>query len=717
MVFLVSWTRSACPISRWCWIGHLFLQLRPDATLLFILFVAAPGTAIYLWTPRIFPDQIWAMRRFLPAALPLFIIFAALTVDVIVKALATIELGIRFRHWFWAAAAASLLVFPLGSIWRVRNSETQAGYISAIYDICEGLDDAAVAFVPSDRAYLFAQTLRGWCDIPTGRLVKPLTSSELVELADYWSTRERTFWIVGETSEALAAAAPERAERRNLARLSREPKIDGSHSPRTASRIPDRVIVAVRRPRASIREMNIRREARKGIELTYPLRAIRRAMRRVILAAPSPIQSRLRHACEMVLRVLGSTETGTETAKSVRPSDRAEITRQKIIANEDPPIKRPPSRQLPMPEGLRSDDIESIFRSWSVNDEPVGHLDGYVSDSICRFLHTWGLVKDETGSCLELGSNPYFTTYLLGEFTSLDVSLANYYEQRGRTSETISFRVPGSPRRTMMVRESEMFNVEEDRFPYADGSFSVVLFCEMIEHLLMNPVTSLHEIHRVLISGGTLVVTTPNVVRLGNVAAIFDGRNIYDPYSGYGPYGRHNREYTCAELLRLLKFTGFEPVEWFTAEGQRSDTAWTSRRELAPVLAARPEELGQYLFVKARSTANSAERSTNVSLPKLAIRPARRRMSGAGDAPSGTFSTYRFADNSGTRRCRDRQRVTGSSLRVSRGPSNPALPPRSMVRSRPPWISTPLRMIASTRCTSTASIRSIPARMMSRNPR
>jgi hypothetical protein len=36
------------------------------------------------------------------------------------------------------------------------------------------------------------------------------------------------------------------------------------------------------------------------------------------------------------------------------------------------------------------------------------------------------------------------------------------------------------------------------------------------------------------------------------------GNNIDDPYSSYGPYGRHNREYNKHELHMLLTYLGFE---------------------------------------------------------------------------------------------------------------------------------------------------------------
>ena len=42
---------------------------------------------------------------------------------------------------------------------------------------------------------------------------------------------------------------------------------------------------------------------------------------------------------------------------------------------------------------------------------------------------------------------------------------------------------------------------------------------------------------RVLKPLGAMILTNPNVVRLENVAKLMSGANVYDAYSGYGPYG------------------------------------------------------------------------------------------------------------------------------------------------------------------------------------
>lgn len=256
---------------------------------------------------------------------------------------------------------------------------------------------------------------------------------------------------------------------------------------------------------------------------------------------------------------------------------------------------------MPVPEGLTIADIETVWRSWSVNGEPAGHLDIYLDDSLWRFLHTWGLAREGgSGRCLELGANPYFTTYLLDQYTELDLTLANFFANEcERIRDDVRYTTSDG-RPCLLTYESVLFNVEEDKFPFDSDSFEVVLFCEMIEHLLMDPLAALREIHRVLKPGGILVLTTPNSCRLQNVVSMVNGVNIYDPYSGFGPYGRHNREYTRHELHRLLEFAGFDVDCSFTADGApQALQDWPYREEVEELVSWRVDDLGQYLFIRA----------------------------------------------------------------------------------------------------------------------
>src|SRR5207248_2975856 len=67
--------------------------------------------------------------------------------------------------------------------------------------------------------------------------------------------------------------------------------------------------------------------------------------------------------------------------------------------------------------------------------------------------------------------------------------------------------------------------------PFADGHFRCVIGLSVLEHL-MKPCAFLHECHRVLEPGGTLVILTPNISTYFTAALILAGRM---PSSGPHP--------------------------------------------------------------------------------------------------------------------------------------------------------------------------------------
>jgi SAM-dependent methyltransferase len=203
---------------------------------------------------------------------------------------------------------------------------------------------------------------------------------------------------------------------------------------------------------------------------------------------------------------------------------------------------------------------------------------------------------------------------LLRHFTRLELTLANYFSPSipAKAAQEITYKGLGTHKAVTELLDYHHFSVESEPFPFGEASFDVVLFCEIIEHLQIDPVAVLREIHRVLRPGGTLILTTPNVSRLENVTKMIAGVNIYDPYSGYGAYGRHNREYNKHELHLLLGYCGFDIEAMFTADVHPNNAAGFFPVEpVIPLLKAREQDLGQYIFVRCR--ANRPSRSKKPS--------------------------------------------------------------------------------------------------------
>ncbi|NJK80253.1 MAG: methyltransferase domain-containing protein [Chloroflexaceae bacterium] len=183
----------------------------------------------------------------------------------------------------------------------------------------------------------------------------------------------------------------------------------------------------------------------------------------------------------------------------------------------------------------------------------------YVHDAIGRILQTMRLIPPAPAAnarLLELGANPYFMTLLLKKFHTYELRFANYFGEKV-TQPCNEQTISSEKYNETHTFQYEHFNVELQDFLYEDASFDGVLFCEILEHLTCNPMHTLNEIHRVLKPGGFVIVTTPNMLRWEHLRDLALGRNINDPYSGLGPYGRHNREYTPSEVINLLQDSGF----------------------------------------------------------------------------------------------------------------------------------------------------------------
>lgn len=220
-------------------------------------------------------------------------------------------------------------------------------------------------------------------------------------------------------------------------------------------------------------------------------------------------------------------------------------------------------------------------------------------------MHTLNLIPDGTGSLLEIGSNPYFTSLLIKKFTRYALTCTNYFGGETHSAhQEVRSSLDGETIRFDYVNH----NVEACDFPLEE-QFDVVLFCEVIEHLTMDPLLVLSRIKDIMKPDGCLILSTPNVARLENVARMLAGANIYDPYSGYGPYGRHNREYNRHELVQLLIHAGFEVDVIFTEDvHQNLAGGYFGLWKAIPMTWFRRRDLGQYIFVRAYNKRPAAPR-------------------------------------------------------------------------------------------------------------
>jgi SAM-dependent methyltransferase len=224
------------------------------------------------------------------------------------------------------------------------------------------------------------------------------------------------------------------------------------------------------------------------------------------------------------------------------------------------------SRAELVPPRNRYDEIVGFVRSL---DQPDAAAREYLEIHIPRIGRTLTLVPPPRTSkrVLEMGAYMQMTPALQCVLGYEEVRGA-YFGPLGRTDE----KAVTAGGREVFRCLIDLFDAEKDRYPYPDRRFETVLACEIFEHMLRDPMHMLIEMHRVLEEGGTLVLTTPNVVSFTAVARTLEQSGNPQLYSKFpNPLGEfagaeipHVREYTPLELREAVESAGFEIEHLFT---------------------------------------------------------------------------------------------------------------------------------------------------------
>ncbi len=225
------------------------------------------------------------------------------------------------------------------------------------------------------------------------------------------------------------------------------------------------------------------------------------------------------------------------------------------------------ARGAPVPAPASPPELDAAREQLESLEVPEGAGREYFMKHLPRLARTLTLTPRprSSGRVLELGCYMQLTPFLERWRGYREVRGA-YFGALGET-RLGSASVHGKPFECTI----DLFDVERDRFPYDDNRFETVLACEMIEHLLHDPMHLLLECRRILEEGGRLIITTPNIASLTSVARALHGYDNPQLYSKYQmPRGDpstdppHVREYTAFELRDLLHAAGFEIENLFT---------------------------------------------------------------------------------------------------------------------------------------------------------
>jgi hypothetical protein len=170
---------------------------------LIVCFAVAGG--VYLWDASIAPDQLWAMRRFVPIVIPGFVLFAVIVIDRLARR--SHRLGLLTA----AALAVFLVAWPLSTTLPVRNERTQPGMLDAVVTTCRALGrDAAVVVLPGESQLYrqVPQVLRGFCNVPVAIRRDEFDVGDFETLARRWRAEGRVLHVFADAPARITELFP-----------------------------------------------------------------------------------------------------------------------------------------------------------------------------------------------------------------------------------------------------------------------------------------------------------------------------------------------------------------------------------------------------------------------------------------------------------------------------------------------------------------------------
>lgn len=229
-----------------------------------------------------------------------------------------------------------------------------------------------------------------------------------------------------------------------------------------------------------------------------------------------------------------------------------------------------------------------------VLDEFILPEDSYHQTHKRRFARTLDLLMQEKpkGKLLELGTSKVIPMSLQQLAPELEVHVTDFDLSKSQIG-------------TMKIGEREVptyrVDLETQPLPVEDSTFDVVLCCEVIEHLELDPMFMMSEINRVLKPNGLLILTTPNITSTRALWKVLRGMDpyFYMQYRHSPKLYRHNYEYSEYSLKQVVKAAGFSGRVW--SEDSFEDPVMDDVNALRK-LGYSLESIGDNIFSVAKKT-------------------------------------------------------------------------------------------------------------------
>jgi hypothetical protein len=121
---------------------------------------------LYVTVPSIVPDQIWALRRYLPVVIPGLLLAAAVVLGLLAR---------RSRLGLVVATllAGAMVLVPTAVSARMLPVRDGVPQLREVHNLCDNLPADAALLLTGSLANGYQQTVRSYCDVPVAGLRQP----------------------------------------------------------------------------------------------------------------------------------------------------------------------------------------------------------------------------------------------------------------------------------------------------------------------------------------------------------------------------------------------------------------------------------------------------------------------------------------------------------------------------------------------------------------
>jgi hypothetical protein len=179
-----------------------------DYRLLGLLVMALTLSALYLWAPQITPDQVWAMRRYVPIVIPGLLIAALAALSAAWRRWGTSFVGRSLGRGAIAAAAAVAMLVPWLVTRPVADLREEAPQLQQVEAMCAAIPgDGAVLVVDESLRWGYLQTVRSYCGVPALALVGA-SADRVADVSRSVAEHGRTLYVLASDPAQLTFDGP-----------------------------------------------------------------------------------------------------------------------------------------------------------------------------------------------------------------------------------------------------------------------------------------------------------------------------------------------------------------------------------------------------------------------------------------------------------------------------------------------------------------------------